>query len=89
MLTALSDSPGIKRLAVNPLMLTILALIQRSGRTLPHRRIELYQMVTRTLLDNWNREKGSRVFPPEQLPLAEQMLADLAYGVLDPRIRLA
>ena len=59
---ALKNNPGIKRLAVNPLMLTILALIQRSGKTLPHRRIELYQIVTRTLLDNWNQEKGRRVF---------------------------
>ena len=58
LLEALENNPGIKRLAVNPLMLTILALIQRSGRTLPHRRIDLYQVVTRTLLDNWNKEKG-------------------------------
>ncbi|MBA2393924.1 MAG: hypothetical protein H0V70_14415, partial [Ktedonobacteraceae bacterium] len=76
---ALQHNPGIKRLAVNPLMLTILALIQRSGKTLPHRRIELYQIVTRTLLDNWNQEKGRRVFPTEEIPLAENMLSYLAY----------
>ena len=76
---ALQNNPGIKRLAVNPLMLTILALIQRSGKRLPHRRIELYQIVTRTLLDNWNQESGRRVFPADEIPLAEQMLASLAY----------
>jgi predicted NACHT family NTPase len=76
---ALQNNPGIKRLAVNPLMLTILALIQRSGKTLPHRRIELYQIVTRTLLDNWNHESGRRVFPVEEIPLAEQLLASLGY----------
>lgn len=79
LLDALKNNPGIKRLAVNPLMLTILALIQRSGRTLPQRRIELYQVVTRTLLDNWNKEKGNRVFSVEEIPLAEQLLGDLAY----------
>ncbi len=76
---ALQNSPGIKRLAVNPLMLTALALIQRSGRTLPHRRIELYQLVTRTLLDNWNQETGRRIFSSEEVPLAEQLLSNLAY----------
>ncbi len=79
LLEALENNPSIKRLAVNPLMLTILALIQRSGRTLPHRRIELYQVVTRTLLDNWNKEKGNRVFEVEEIPLAEQLLGDLAF----------
>ncbi|MEO6888414.1 MAG: hypothetical protein ABI456_04585 [Ktedonobacteraceae bacterium] len=79
LLLAFKNSPSIKRLAVNPLMLTILALIQRSGKTLPHRRIELYQVVTRTLLDNWNQETGRRVFPVEELPLAEQLMSRLAY----------
>ena len=76
---ALQNNPGIKRLAVNPLMLTILALIQRSGKTLPHRRIDLYQIVTRTLLDNWNQETGRRVFPVEEIALAEEMLGCLAF----------
>lgn len=35
LLEALQQNPGIRRLAVNPLMLTILALIQKSGRRLP------------------------------------------------------
>lgn len=79
LLDALRKSPSIKRLAVNPLMLTILALIQRSGRTLPHRRIELYQIITRTLLDNWNQDTGRKIFSVEEIPLAEQILVDLAY----------
>jgi hypothetical protein len=79
LLQAIYNNPSIKRLAVNPLMLTILALIQRSGKTLPHRRIELYQIVTRTLLDNWNKESERRVFPVEEVPLAEQLLGNLAY----------
>jgi hypothetical protein len=79
LLEALRNSPGIERLAVNPLLLTILALVQRSGKTLPHRRINLYQVVTRTLLDNWNQETGRRVFSPDELPLLEYMLGCLAY----------
>jgi predicted NACHT family NTPase len=37
LLRALKDNPSIKRLAVNPLMLTILALIQKNGKTQPYR----------------------------------------------------
>ncbi len=79
LLEALEHSPGIKRLAVNPLMLTILALIQKSGRTLPHRRIELYKTVTLTLLDNWNQLKGGKMFSHDEIDLAEDLLSEFAY----------
>jgi hypothetical protein len=79
LLAALSHSPSIERLAVNPLMLTILALLQKSGKALPHRRVDLYAMVAHTLLANWNHETGRRVFPEGEIPLAEQMLSNLAY----------
>src|SRR5207302_1061304 len=79
LLAAFANSPGIKRLAVNPLMLTILALLQKSGKTLPHRRIELYDMVTRTLLANRNYETGRRYFSDSDLPLVDQVLSELAF----------
>lgn len=79
LLEALNYNPGIRRLAVNPLMLTILALIQKSGRRLPHRRIELYQTVTMTLLNNWNQYKGAVIFYPEEIDLAEEVLSEFAY----------
>lgn len=80
LLDAIKNNPGVKRLAVNPFMLTILALIQRSGQTLPHQRIELYQTITRTLLDSWNEEKGIKIFSsPEEIDRAEQLLGSLAY----------
>ena len=79
LLEALRGNPGLLRLAVNPLMLTILALIQKSGRQLPHRRIELYQTVTLTLLNNWNQFRGSVIFSSEEIDLAEEVLSELAY----------
>ncbi|MDE2045922.1 MAG: hypothetical protein KGJ69_12385, partial [Thermoplasmata archaeon] len=36
-----------------PLMLTIIALVNYRGMKLPDRRIELYQIATETLLENW------------------------------------
>jgi len=44
---------GVRRLAVNPLLLTILALIHREGMRLPNRRIELYIIVADTLIERW------------------------------------
>jgi hypothetical protein len=79
LLEALNHNPGIRRLAINPLMLTILALIQKSGRRLPHRRIELYQTVTLTLLNNWNQYRGGVIFSPEEIDLAEEVLSEFAY----------
>ncbi len=58
-------------------MLTILALVQRSGKTLPQRRIDLYQVVTRTLLDNWNQGCGRKVL--DDVKLADHTLSNLAY----------
>ncbi|MGH2510586.1 MAG: NACHT domain-containing protein, partial [Ktedonobacteraceae bacterium] len=39
-------NPGVHRLAVNPLLLRILALIHRTGSKLPQKRIELYKLAT-------------------------------------------
>src|SRR5262245_11939596 len=47
---ATQRNPGVKRLAVNPLLLTILALIQRQGIALPSHRVELFDLCTTTLL---------------------------------------
>jgi hypothetical protein len=75
----LQKNPNIKRLAVNPLMLTIMALIQRQGIPLPRRRIDLYRVVTRTLLESWNRDSLHPAIPRDEIQLAEIMLSNLAY----------
>ena len=55
---ATRQNEGVKRLAVNPLLLTILALIQRQGIDLPSHRVELYDLCIVTLLETWLRTKG-------------------------------
>ena len=51
-------NPGVRQLAANPLLLTILALMKRQGITLPERRVELYQKYVETLLKHWNLARG-------------------------------
>ena len=55
---AIEHNPGVRRLASNPLLLTILALMKRQGVTLPERRVELYDQYVRTLLSTWNRARS-------------------------------
>lgn len=58
---ATQRNPGVKRLAINPLLLTILALIQRQGIELPSHRIELFDLCATTLIDTWVRAKGQNM----------------------------
>ena len=50
---ATQSNPGVKRLTSNPLMLTILALIQYQGKDLPKHRVELFELCIGTLLETW------------------------------------
>ena len=58
LLDALDANPGVARLAANPLLLTILALIKRQGVNLPNRRVELYEMYLKTLISSWSRARA-------------------------------
>ncbi len=76
--------PGVKRFATNPLLLTILALIHRNGVRLPQRRIDLYQLATRTLIEDWQLGRNLFYAPKTtQLQLTEEevvaLLAPLAF----------
>ncbi len=57
-LQAVDENPGVQRLAVNPLLLTILTLIHRNGARLPNRRVELYDLAAKTLLEDWQLARG-------------------------------
>jgi formylglycine-generating enzyme required for sulfatase activity len=50
-------SEGVQRLAMNPLLLTILAMIHEMGTRLPNERVKLYQTVTKTMIENWRIEQ--------------------------------
>ncbi len=80
LLTAVGRNPGVRQLAANPLLLTILALMKRQGVTLPERRVELYQKYVETLLKHWNLARGLDRPPSRDLDVVETMrvLAPLA-----------
>lgn len=52
---------SIRRLAVNPLLLTILTIIHETGKRLPHRRVELYETVIKTMIESWRQAQTDHV----------------------------
>jgi HEAT repeat protein len=55
---SIQRKPAVGKLTVNPLLLTIVALIQRQGIELPSHRIELFDLCAMTLIDTWVKAKG-------------------------------
>ena len=56
LIRAVEDSPAIRQLAGNPLLLTMMAILNRS-QELPRDRAELYQQCSRLLLHQWDIER--------------------------------
>ncbi|VAW42802.1 hypothetical protein MNBD_CHLOROFLEXI01-2622 [hydrothermal vent metagenome] len=56
-LKAAARRKGLRRLAPNPMLLTIMALVQTYYGTLPDERARLYQQCVETLLLRWQRHK--------------------------------
>jgi formylglycine-generating enzyme required for sulfatase activity len=77
-------SASVQRLAINPLLLTILAMIHKLGTRLPNERVRLYQIVTNTMVESW-RQANTRhdITIYEVLPVSRvtPMMAALAYWV--------
>ncbi|MCI0410227.1 MAG: HEAT repeat domain-containing protein, partial [Acidobacteria bacterium] len=53
-------NPGIRSLAANPLLCTIIGLIHRQGGALPQHRVELYKLCVDTFIFNWEMHKRRR-----------------------------
>ncbi len=58
LLQAIQGSEQVRELAVNPLLLTVIALVQRYRAQLPERRTELYEEAVEVLLGKWDEAKG-------------------------------
>src|SRR5439155_475432 len=77
---ALQSHQGVRELVQNPFLLTLLAIMQQNGIELPRRRVELYTLLTKVLLEYRNAKRGLPEIPEEQTvqrlgPIAYQMQA--------------
>jgi formylglycine-generating enzyme required for sulfatase activity len=73
LLSAVETNPGVRSLAANPLLLTILALMKRGGIALPDRRVELYKNYVETLLKHWNLARSLAGRSGREVDLVETM----------------
>lgn len=72
-------------LARTPLLLTVLAMVHRAGLRLPDHRVELYDHITRILIERWNRLRGLAGAPsalPVQTADALRLLGPLALSTV-------
>ncbi|MCP4104398.1 MAG: SUMF1/EgtB/PvdO family nonheme iron enzyme [Desulfobacteraceae bacterium] len=58
LLEAIENNERIRELAINPLMLTVIALVHRDRVKLPDRRAELYAEAVDVLLGKWDEARG-------------------------------
>ena len=86
LLASIFANPKIEQLAGNPLLATILALIKRQGVTLPQRRVELYELYLKTLLESWRKARNldrSPIGPDADYLELLEVLQPLALWVRD------
>ena len=60
LLFSIQKNESVLRLASNPLLITIIALLYYQGNNLPERRASLYDIATSTFLDNWVKQRASQ-----------------------------
>jgi formylglycine-generating enzyme required for sulfatase activity len=58
LIKSIDNNPRVAELAVNPLLLTVIALVHRYRAQLPERRSELYEEAVEVLLGHWDEAKG-------------------------------
>ncbi len=85
LLERLRGLPALNDLTVNPLLLTMIAMVHRYRGQLPGRRIELYVEICDVLLGHWRRAKGIQ----DSLTAAQKRVAlqPLAAAMMQRRLR--
>jgi len=76
------ERPGIRRLAENPLLLTIIALVNWRGRKLPNRRVELYAHAAETLIASWPYRRQGVELDTDRVM---RLLSPVAYRIFATR----
>ncbi len=81
LIEALEKKPQVARLAANPLLLTIMVLMQWRGIKLPSRRGKVYEIATDTLIEYWTAERVEL-----DADEVKQLLAPIAHYILSSNV---
>jgi formylglycine-generating enzyme required for sulfatase activity/energy-coupling factor transporter ATP-binding protein EcfA2 len=79
LLEAVQSNERIRELAINPLLLTVIALVHRDRVRLPDRRAELYAEAVDVLMGKWDEARGV---------VEQAVLADRPFDAGDRRLML-
>ena len=79
LMEAITTNPRVRELAINPLMLTVIAMLHRDRVKLPERRAELYAEAVDVLLGKWDEARGVE---------ESHILDDRAFDITDRRLLL-
>lgn len=78
---SISRNPSVLKLATNPLLMTIIALIHYQGKKLPSKRIELYDISTETFLEHWVQLRVTDEKQLQDKTEIIEILAPIAFGI--------
>ena len=76
MIRVISNDKNILSIAINPLMLTILVLVEHEGGEFPRNRAELYAKCLRLLSDAWNKLRSIHEGSNSENRLGERRITD-------------
>jgi energy-coupling factor transporter ATP-binding protein EcfA2 len=85
LLQRLRETPILGALTVNPLLLTMIAMVHRYRGQLPGRRVELYAEICDVLLGHWAAGKGIR--SPLSAAQKRVVLQPLAFQMMRRKVR--
>lgn len=85
LLTRLQKTPTLSKLTVNPLLLTMIAMVHRYRGALPKYRVELYSEICDVLLGSWRQAKG--LSDPLTAAQKRVVLQPLAAYMMDHKTR--
>jgi len=77
LMSAIEANERVQELAINPLMLTVIALVHRDRVKLPDRRAELYAEAVDVLLGKWDEARGvkeSEILPDRPFDAGDRRL---------------
>ena len=80
LLSRLHDAPGLRPLTVNPLLLTMIAIVHRHHGALPGSRAELYAQICQVLL--WRRQTAKKLAVEPGGEQKERLMRVLAYEMM-------
>jgi hypothetical protein len=92
LLDAIRANARVRELAVNPLLLTVIALVQRYRAQLPERRVELYEEAVEVLLVQWDAVRdlaAASELPGVPLDAGDRrsILEPVALWMMEQRVR--